>query len=81
MNDQQYWMQRLDEYCRQLARESVKAKTVSVYRNVTRLWIDNCLERGHDPSANDHDMVERFLDSRDGIAETTRSTYTSDLRR
>ncbi len=81
MNDEQYWMQRLDEYCKQLARESVKAKTVSVYRNVTRLWIDYCLERGHDPSPNDHDVVERFLDSRDGIAETTRSTYTSDLRR
>ena len=45
MNDEQYWMQRLDEYCKHLARKSVKAKTVGVYRNVTRLWIDYCLER------------------------------------
>ena len=80
MNDEQYWMQRLDEFSEYLREDRrVGSSAQDQYRSIVERWIDFALSREHDPSTFDQLLVEELLDRQRDLKDNSRAAYTSNL--
>lgn len=81
MDDEQHWMQRLDDYVRWRSEVGRAPATVETVRSVLRLWIPWALEQGVDPGEFSDEDIDAYCSSRDGINSETRRSYMGHIRR
>jgi len=80
MNDEQVWMQRLEEYVSYLRDErGVGESTYGQRSSIARRWIEFALQRGHSPAELADDLVGELLDRQRDLADSSRYAYTKDL--
>ena len=79
MNDEHYWMQRLEAYCLHL--ERVENVQPGSHRSIARRWIEFAEEHERDPSVWDESLFARMVDQNLQWKEVTRTTHRSDLLR
>ena len=76
MNDEQVWMQRLDQHLEWLRRSGRGAEPTQVQRrSVLRRWIQFALEQDWSPGSFEKYVVIDFLDHQGSLGDHTRETY------
>ena len=87
MNDEQYWMQRLEAYVRWRSQvggrrgEGAMRATQENLRSVLGRWVRYACNNEIDPAAYDVLAIEQFCDAQADIQDSTRGDYRRHIRR
>ncbi len=87
MNDEQYWMQRLEAYIKWRSEvggrrgAGAMRPTQENLRSILGRWARYACKNGIDPAAYDETAIEQFCDEQGDIQESTREDYRRHIRR